>query len=132
MTKKKPDLVVWSEERGYYPRELTYGSNLGAPVIKLEDVEGWRLSKVKDVNSEFEARYRELLAEAQKLKAEYEWNELIYTKVEYNFQPVAGHVYHLYMRENNSMFLSIIEPQSWKMQYIGSFKLDTANKWIKL
>jgi len=29
-SKKKPDLVVWSEKRGYYARELTYCSNLGA------------------------------------------------------------------------------------------------------
>ncbi len=35
--KDKPDLVVWDEERGYYQRELTYGSNHGAPAIKLED-----------------------------------------------------------------------------------------------
>ena len=28
MEKKKPDLVVWDEERGYYANELTYGSNL--------------------------------------------------------------------------------------------------------
>jgi hypothetical protein len=130
--KKKPDLVVWSEERGYYPRELTYGSNLGAPVIKIDNVDGWRLSKVKDVNSEFETRYNELLAQAQKLKEEYDWNELIYTKAHYTFQPVVGQVYHLYDRGDDSLFLSIIEPSSWKMQYIASFKLDSSNKWIKL
>ena len=32
MSKKKPDLVVWDEEKGYYQRELTYGSNHGAPI----------------------------------------------------------------------------------------------------
>lgn len=36
---KKPELVVWSEERGYYAGQLTYGSNLGAPAIKLDDDE---------------------------------------------------------------------------------------------
>ena len=132
MSKKKPDLVVWDEERGYYANQLTYGSNLGAPVIQVENVDGWRLAKIKDVNSEFEARYNELIAEAQKLKNEYEWNELIYTKVKYNFQPVVGHVYHLYSKDDESMFLSIIEPSSWKMKYIASFKLDSTNKWIKI
>ena len=130
--KKKPDLVVWSEERGYYPRELTYGSNLGAPVIKIDNVDGWRLSKVKDVNSEFETRYNELIAQAQKLKEEYDWNELIYTKAHYTFQPVVGHVYHLYDRGGDNLFLSIIEPSSWKMNHIASFRLDSSNKWIKL
>jgi hypothetical protein len=132
MKDKKPDLVVWDEERGYYASQLTYGSNLGAPAIRIENVDGWRLAKIKDVNSDFEARYNELMAEALKLKNEYEWNELIYTKVKYNFQPVVGHVYHLYSKDDESMFLSIIEPSSWNMKHIASFKLDSTNKWIKL
>lgn len=132
MKRKKPDLVVWDEERGYYASQLTYGSNLGAPAIQIDNVDGWRLAKIKDVNSEFEARYKELMAEAQKLKNEYEWNELIYTKVKYNFQPVVGHVYHLYSKDDESMFLSIIEPSSWNMKHIASFKLDSTNKWNKI
>lgn len=130
--KKKPDLVVWSEERGYYPRELTYGSNLGAPAIQIDNVDGWKLAKIKDVNNEFEARYNELMVEARKLKAEYEWNELIYTQVKYSFQPSVGHIYHLYSKADGTMFLSIIEPSSWKMDYIASFKLDSTNKWVKI
>jgi len=39
---KKPDIVVWSEEKGYYAKELIYGTNLGAPVITVDDVKGWR------------------------------------------------------------------------------------------
>jgi len=130
--KKKPDLVVWSEERGYYPRELTYGSNLGAPVIHVDNVDGWKLAKIKDVNNEFAARYNELITEAQKLKNEYEWNELIYTKVKYSFQPTIGHIYHLYEKTDETMFLSIIDPSSWYMKYIASFTLDSTNKWIKI
>lgn len=132
MKRKKPDLVVWDEERGYYPRELTYGSNLGAPAIQLENVDGWRLSKIKDVNNEFDARYNELIAEVLELKTSYYWNELIYTKVKYNFQPVVGNIYHLYLKDDDSMFLSIIEPSSWKMKHIASFKLDSTNKWNKI
>lgn len=130
--KKKPDLVVWSEERGYYPRELTYGSNLSAPAIKLENVAGWKASNIQNVNSEFQARYDELITQAQKLKEEYEWNDVIYSKTDYNFQPTVGQVYHLYRRVNGSLFLSIIEPQSWRMEYVGSFRLESTNKWIKL
>ncbi len=129
---KKPDLVVWSEERGYYPRELTYGSNLGAPAIQVDNVDGWKLAKIKNVNSEFQARYDELMLQARKLKDEYEWNELIYTRVKYSFQPVVGHTYHLYSKDDENMFLSIIEPSSWNMRHIASFKLDSTNKWIKI
>ena len=132
MKRKKPDLVVWDEERGYYPRELTYGSNLGAPAIVLENVDGWRLAKVKDVNSEFKARYDELIAEAERLKEEYNWNEMLYGKTQYNFQPVVGNIYHLYSREDESLFLSIIEPSSWNKNHIASFRLESNNKWTKI
>jgi len=129
---KKPDLVVWSEEKGYYARELTYGSNLGALSIQVENVDSWKLAKIKDVNREFKARYDELIEQAQKLKREYEWNEMIYSRVKYNFQPVIGHTYHLYSKNEDDLFLSIIEPSQWNMNYLGSFKLDSSNKWIKV
>lgn len=132
MGEKKPDLVVWSEERGYYPRELTYGSNLGAPAIKIDNVAGWKLANIQDVNNEFQARYEELMSESRKIKEEYEWNELLYSAVEYTFQPIIGKVYHLYMRRNKTLFLSIIDPNSWDMEYVASFRLDSTNKWIKL
>ena len=132
MKRKKPDLVVWDEERGYYPRELTYGSNLSAPAIKLENVDGWRLAKVKDVNNEFKARYDELIAEAERLKEEYNWNEILYGKTQYNFQPTVGNIYHLYSREDDSLFLSIIEPSSWNKNHIASFRLESNNKWTKI
>jgi hypothetical protein len=130
--KKKPDLVVWDEERGYYPRELTYGSNLGAPAIQMEDVGGWRQSNVQNVNQQFRSRYEELKEAAAKLMDEYNWNDLIYTRVDYSFQPTVGHDYHLYMRADDSLFLSIIKPNEWGMKHIASFRLDSTNKWNKI
>ena len=129
--KKKPDLVAWDKERGYYSRELTYGTNIGAPVIKLEEVNSWRQIKVHDVNNQFRAKYEELKAEAEKLINDYNWNELIYNKTQYSFLPVVGHTYHLYVRPDETLFLSIIDPSSWKMNHVASFKLDSSNKWIK-
>ena len=135
MSKKKKkisDLVVWSEEKGYYARELTYGSNHGAPVIKSNDVSTWRQNKVEEVNAQFRAKYEELKAEAEKLVNEYNWNELIYSKVQYNFQPVVGRVYHLHIRDDESLFISIIEPSNWKMKHVATFKLNSDSKWIKI
>ena len=54
--RKKPDIVVWDEERGYYAKELTYGSNLSAPVIKIDDVRGWRQREVTNVNNQFQTK----------------------------------------------------------------------------
>jgi hypothetical protein len=128
---KKPDIVVWSEERGYYAKELTYGSNLGAPAIKIDDVKGWRQREVSNVNHHFETKYNELKEAAEKLFEEYNWNELIYNHADYSFLPVIGHIYFLYKRDNNSFFLSLIEPNQWKKEYVGKFKLDSSNKWVK-
>ena len=131
-TKKKiPDLVVFDEERGYYARELTYGSNIGAPLIKLEDVKGWKQNQASTVNKHFEKRYEELREEFKKLIEEANWNELVY-KSQYNFRPVIGEIYHLYLREDGSTFLSLIDPNSWNKNYIGSFELDSKEKWKKI
>jgi hypothetical protein len=128
--KKIPDLVVWDEKKGYYARELTYGSNLGAPSIDTSKIDTWKQSKVREVNDQFKTKYEELKSEAEKLIHEYNWNEIIYSKVQYNFQPIVGQIYHLYAREDESMFLSIIDPKNWKKRYIASFKLDSNSKWI--
>jgi len=131
MTKKKPDLVVWDEEKGYYQRELTYGSNQGAPAIKLEDVGGWKQMQAGVANKQFKSRYDELKEEFQKLIDEVNWNELVYQST-YSFIPVMGETYHLYVREDDSTFLSLINPNQWNKKYVGSFKLDSTQKWIKV
>ena len=129
--KKKPDLVVWSEERGYYPRELTYGSNLGAPAIKLENVDGWKVSQAHEANKVFNSKFEELKEEFNKVLEEVYWNDIIYSS-QYSFIPIIGETYHLYKRNDNSNFLSIIEPSSWKTEHIGSFKLNSNKKWEKI
>ena len=130
--RKKPDIVVWDEEHGYYAKELTYGSNLSAPAIEIDDVKGWRQREVTNVNNQFQTKYNEITESIKTLVEEYKWNELIYSHVGYSFLPIVGHIYHLYKRENDTLFLSLIEPNQWKKEHIGSFKLDSSNKWNKL
>lgn len=130
--RKKPDIVVWDEERGYYAKELTYGSNLSAPAIEIDDVKGWRQREVTNVNNQFQTKYNEITESIKTLVEEYKWNELIYSHVDYSFLPIVGHIYHLYKRENDTLFLSLIEPNQWKKEHIGSFKLDSSNKWVKV
>ena len=128
---KKPDLVVWSKERGYYASQLTYGSNLGAPAIKLEDVDGWKTSQAMSANKYFNERYEELKEEFNKIIEEVHWNDLVYSS-QYSFVPVIGEIYHLYERETGKNFLSIIDPSSWNIKHLGSFKLDSNKKWNKI
>ena len=46
MSKKYPDNVVWNKEDGYYAHLLPYASNIGAPVIKPDNVSTWKNEKI--------------------------------------------------------------------------------------
>jgi hypothetical protein len=128
---RKPDMVVWDEEKGYNSKLLPYGTNSSAPAINLEDVEGWKKLGAIKVNHQLKTRYDELVEEARKLVDEYNWNEVVYT-ASYSFQPVIGQTYHLYMKNDETLFLSLIMPHEWTQKFIASFKLDSTEKWIKL
>jgi hypothetical protein len=121
---RKPDNVADN------PGLLPYGSNIGAPSIKIDNVDGWKKSNVFKVNKELNTRFEELKNQYQRLIEEYEWNQLVYS-AHYNFEPIIGETYHLY-RNNDKIFLSLIKPEEWKLEYLGSFKLDSNNKWNKL
>jgi hypothetical protein len=124
MEKEKPDNVSDS------PGLMSYGTNIGAPSIKPDDIVGWKRSSVERVNRGFMTRFEELRKEYESLVSDFEWNDLIY-KSEFSFEPVVGYNYHLYQRDNGVFFLSLIEPSHWGMNFIGSFRLDSRGKWEK-
>lgn len=129
--KKYPDNVVWSEKDGYYAHLLSYATNIGAPVIKPDNLSSWKNEKIFKTNKYFNKKYEEIKEQYQKLVEEFEWNDLVYNS-NYNFQPIIGEKYHLYRRNNGEMFLSLIEPNSWKQEYVGTFEMDSDNKWKKI
>ena len=122
---KKPDNVAEN------PGLLPYGSNIGAPAIKVEDITSWKLAKTNKVNHQLQTRFNELKEEYKKLVEEYKWNELVYN-AKFSFEPVIGHTYHLYIGRDNNIFLSMIEPNQWNYECVGSFVLDSNNKWNKI
>jgi hypothetical protein len=122
---KKPDNV--SDNPGL----LSYGSNVGAPAIQVSNIEHWKEPRVSDVNKQFQERFEGLKNEYQKLIEEYKWNDLVY-KAKFNFEPVIGKIYHLYYSADGTTFLSLIQPNEWNREHIGSFKYNHDNKWIKI
>ncbi len=78
MENHKPDNVVFSKERGYNANVLPYGTNVGAPVIRTDDVVSWKNRGISNVNKEFANKFNELKLQYQKLMEEFEWNELVY------------------------------------------------------
>ena len=122
---KKPDNV--SDNPGLLP----YASNVGAPAIQIENIDLWKQRGVHKVNRQLETKFLELKQEYQKLVEEYKWNDLVYN-AKFSFEPVIGQVYHLYPRNNGEIFLSLITPEEWGKESLGSFRLNSEQKWIKI
>ena len=125
MSNKKPDSYV--ENAALLP----YGSNIGAPAIKVSNIEHWKEPRVLSINQHFENKFEEIKNEYEKLIEEYKWNELVY-KAKFSFEPVIGKIYYLYYGLNDKVFLSLIGPNEWNKKHIGSFKYNYDNKWIKI
>ena len=125
MSNKKPDSYV--ENAALLP----YGSNIGAPAIKVSNIEHWKEPRVLSINQHFENKFEEIKNEYEKLIEEYKWNELVY-KAKFSFEPVIGKIYYLYYGLNDKVFLSLIGPNEWNKKHIGSFRYNYDNKWIKI
>ena len=82
-------------------------------------------------NHYFESKFNEIKEDYQKLLENYEWNKLVFAS-DFKFEPEKGKVYFLYQKEDETLFLSLIEPEMWDKIFVGAFKLDSDNKWIKL
>lgn len=131
MKNKKPDNVVYSVEKGFNANVLPYATNVGAPVIRVDDVVSWKSRGIDNVNKELGNKFNELKLQYQKLMQEYEWNELVYSS-KFSFEPVIGEIYHLYRDATGVNFLSLIGPDEWNKEHIGTFKLNSDKKWILL
>ena len=127
--KDKPDNVVFSEEKGYHANLLSYSTNVGAPAIIMDDVVGWKSRGISNVNKEFENKFNELKMQYQDLMKEYEWNELVYN-ARFSFEPVIGETYYLYLGDDGVYFLSLIAPEEWNKEHVGTFKLNSNKKWV--
>ena len=125
MSKDKPD--NYAENKVIMP----YGDNVAAPKITVPDTNAWVTQQSVDVNNYLESKFTELKKEYANLIALFKWNELV-NQAEFNFIPVKGHTYHLYQKDDEKLFLSLIEPQYWNQLYVGSVRLDSDNKWIKI
>jgi hypothetical protein len=122
---EKPDNVAEK------PNLLPYGSNVGAPSIRIENIQFWKETKVNKVNHLFDEKFNSIKKDYEKLLEEYEWNNLVY-KSNFNFEPTIGQTYYLYSSDDDKTFLSLIEPNQWNKKYIGSFFLNHECKWVKV
>ena len=127
MDKKRPDNIVYSDQNGYNASLLPYATSVGAPVIRVADVVSWKSRGISNVNKELESKFNELKIQYENLIKEFEWNDLVYGS-KFSFEPVIGEIYHLYTGDDGINFLSLIGPQEWNKEHIGTFKLNSDKK----
>ena len=126
MSKKdKPDQVADN------PGLLPYGSNVGAPAIQITDISAYKQEKLNKSNKYLKAKYDEIKQEYLELIEAAKWNELVYTS-NFKWEPIKGETYYLYQQPNESLFLSIIEPDHWKQTFLGAFRLNSNDIWERL
>lgn len=131
--KERPDNVAFDNETQRYNSSiLPYGTNIGAPRINPTGVSAWRNSSISSFNHTFNNKIENIKKSYQKLIDEYNINDMLYQS-KMNFEPIVGQLYHLYSDDKKGgQFLSLIPPQSWKKDHIGSFKLNHDKLWERV
>ena len=130
--KEKPLLVVWDEINGYDAMTKAYPTNIGAPKFEPPNVSGFKLQSSKKMIDVFEQEKQEIIDKAKKLIDEYNTSIMLWES-KMSFEPIIGHEYFLYEFKSGKT-LSLISPKQWNKDdcYIGTYKLNSENKWIKV
>ena len=114
------------------PNALTYGIVPSAPAsLKPVDIDTWKATVSPTFKNYFTEEYNDIVRQYEQLKEKYHINKMIYES-QIAFEPVIGHVYHLYQRSNGERFLSLVEPQQTFWNYIGSYRLTVQYSWEKI
>ena len=124
-----PVNVVFNDDQGYNASLLSYPTNVGAPVIQIDNLVSWKSRGISNVNKQFESKFNELKVQYENLMKEFENNELVYN-ANFSFEPVIGETYHLYRGDDGFNFLSLISPAEWNKEHLGTFQLNSDKKWI--
>lgn len=129
MNKKIPDNVVYDLLKDKFDANIkSYPTTVNAPSFAPINID--RSDSIK-ADKYFNSKLNELKSEYETLVDEYKWSNIIYN-ASYNFQPILGESYYLYLNKSEKYFLSIIGPKEWNQIYIGTFKLLNNGKWDKV
>ena len=126
---KKPDQVVFDTELQAYTAKITpFPTNVGAPKIEINDITHWKNNTLSKVNHQLAAKFKEIEQQYSQLMEQYEYNNLIY-QAKFSFEPIVGKTYHLYKKDDESTFLSVLAPNECNFNFIKSFMLNADGIW---
>ena len=129
---KKPDLVVFNEEKQKYDASLKpYGTSASSPVINPTNTATWTADGVRRVNKILKGKFEEVRKEYESLIEKFSYNDMIYN-AKFGFEPIIGETYHLFKNNKKELFLSIINPEEWSFECIGSFRINSDKMWEKV
>jgi len=124
--KKKADNIVYNySSKKYDAFRKEYPTSLGSPAF-----ESAILKRDNLAYKHLKTRFDEINNEYNDLLTTLKWNELIYNS-QCNFNPVTGLIYHLYANKDHTL-LSIIGPDEWDKDHIGSFRLLSNDIWERI
>lgn len=101
-------------------------SRLGAKIVP-QDLTNFKSRGIGKVERELQQELIELRERYLRVIDDFNWNKLIY-EAHYRFEPVIGETYYLY-RVEGTHHLSMIEPEQWHQQWVGSFRLNSDARW---
>ncbi|MCB0480377.1 MAG: DUF2452 domain-containing protein [Flavobacteriales bacterium] len=110
------------------PGSLEYPHHRGSQLVKPEDqgrVMGRAMAAMEQQTDRQMAQIQEqleiLARQARNLKSRKEVSEKIY-QATISFEPLIGHTYYLYQKEDLTHFLSLLSPQEWGRSLKHQFK----------
>lgn len=119
------------------PNKIVPNSRLAPPAIPL-NINEWKersLEIMKSYNKEQIEKLYEIaeiiVKQANELMVNEHTTELVH-KAQILFKPILYKTYHLYERENHTIFLSLISPEEWSImqdKYIQSVRMRSDNAW---
>lgn len=131
MGEKKPDSVVWSKDEGYYAKLSKYPTNLSSGVFEAPNVPVFKEKSSKKMMHTFNQEKNEIIERVKRMYDEYNDSIMVWES-KFNFEPIVGKSYFLYTFDTGNV-LSIISPEEWDKGkfFVGEFKLNTENKWLR-
>ena len=122
------------------PDILPYGHNVGSPVIKPEDVGKKKSRALSAMQEQTNLQLKQikeqidlLAKQAKAIQDRIEVSNKIYD-AKMGFEPIIGHIYHLYKTENNVYKLLMLAPNEWNFiaksfEFTASVKMLGDHTW---
>ncbi len=123
------------------PHLLPYAHTVGGFVIKPMDkgrTKGLAIQAMQEQTNlqlkQLQQQIELLAQQARQLQRRVEISEMIYS-ADMNFKPIISHIYHLYLRKDETIVLSMIAPEEWGFSghkfksFLATVKLLADHTW---